>query len=74
MEPTELTLMIQAIGEQHIRLHEIWQALHANRDDHPVLMAALNSSTSTVSAHLDALYLLRTLLEQDALVQSQKGA
>lgn len=63
MEPTELDEMIKRVQADHQRLHDAWNLLHPQRDDAPALYGTVNVLTSTISAHLDALYMLRTLTD-----------
>lgn len=63
MQPTEIDAMISTVQAQHARLHEAWNLLHPQRADDPALYGTINVLTSTISAHLDALYMLRTLTD-----------
>lgn len=63
MNTTELDAMIKRTQADKSILHEAWVLLHPQSDDHPALYGTVNVLTSTLSAHLDALYLLRTLLD-----------
>lgn len=62
MNPTELDAMIKRAQAEKTILHNAWMLLVDQRDDAPALFGTVNVLTSTASAHLDALYLLRTLL------------
>jgi hypothetical protein len=71
---TELDEMIRRAQADHKRLHEAWHLLSDQRDDVPTLFGTVNIATSTISAHLDALYLLRTLLDAPVPIPTPKGA
>lgn len=77
MEPRELSEMISRAQAEHARLHEIWHALNDTRKDNPLPLALVNSTTSTISAHLDALYAIRVYLNESLSAASapfQRGA
>jgi hypothetical protein len=63
MNITELDEMIHCAQDDSKHLHEAWHLLSDQRDDAPAEFGTVNVLTSTISAHLDALYLLRTLLD-----------